>query len=74
MRNKSAAYLLLGLLTLGVQPASAQEKESISIHGSGGIAFGITDGPNAYRSGTRHGPGICGRCLSPYWRRRASDC
>lgn len=33
-------------------PALAQEAEKVAIHGSGGVAFGVTDEPNAYLSGT----------------------
>jgi hypothetical protein len=44
------AALAFALAPLGSPPASAQEQ--VAIHGAGGLAFGVTDGPNAYLAGT----------------------
>jgi hypothetical protein len=45
------ALLLVGA-TLGVGAAAAQSLPEVSIHAAGGLAFGVTDGPNTYLSGT----------------------
>jgi hypothetical protein len=42
---------LLTTVTLGAA-AAAQDFGPVSIHGAGGTTFGVTDGPNAYLSGT----------------------
>jgi hypothetical protein len=55
-RRLGRAWRLALLVTaLGAAAASAQTIGNLSIHGAGGVAFGTTDGPNAYAAGTPEG-------------------
>ena len=51
-RSKEVLSLVLLAVVSASAPAAAQQLGPISIHGAGGMAFGATDGPNSYLSGT----------------------
>ncbi len=52
LRKLKHACSLLLVAALCPALASAEELAGLSIHGAGGVAFGETDGPNSYLSGT----------------------